>query len=85
MKLKKISLALSDKYVKIKKIIIKDNNIVSQLNNIGIFEDQIVLIKNVSNNKNMILISCNFVDYVFRIKDVENIFIQEVNKIEKAN
>ena len=66
---------LHDKYVKIKYVLFDDKNIVTKLENIGIYPDATVFVKSLGKNNSVIILEINNIDYGIRSSDAFNILV----------
>ncbi|MBR2651703.1 ferrous iron transport protein A [bacterium] len=78
-----LNLKLSDpsnieKYVKITKLNIDNKLIVSRLENIGIYKNEIIYVKSNHFNKNITLIEINQTTYGIRKEDADFIIVKKV-------
>ncbi|MBR2858334.1 ferrous iron transport protein A [bacterium] len=78
-----LNLKLSDpsnieKYVKITKLNIDNKLIVSRLENIGIYKNEIIYVKSNDFNKNITLIEINQTTYGIRKEDADFIIVKKV-------
>lgn len=73
---------LYDKNVKIKYVLFDDPNIVTKLENIGIYSEANVFVKSLAKNNSVTIIEINNIDYGIRSSDAFNILVtlNEKNK-----
>lgn len=68
-----LSHKLCGKHLIIKSLNFENNDIVSKLENVGIFKNQKIYVKDMKINKNIIHIIVNDLEYALRIKDASRI------------
>ncbi|MDE5617840.1 MAG: ferrous iron transport protein A [Ureaplasma sp.] len=66
---------LCDKYVKIKYVLFDDQNIITKLENIGIYPDATIFVKSLSKNNSVTILEINNIDYGIRSSDAFNILV----------
>ncbi|MGL4951791.1 MAG: FeoA domain-containing protein [Mycoplasma sp.] len=73
-----ISKKLVNKLVKVISLNFDDENIIKKLNNLGLYKDQLILIKEVGNMPKMLAIEINGITNVLRIEDLQKVIVTEV-------
>lgn len=71
---------LHDKNVKIKYVLFDDHNIVTKLENIGIYPGASVFVKSLAKNNSVTILEINNIDYGIRSSDAFNILVTLIEK-----